>query len=124
MQPRPLAEPFTSLDWIGVVVAAFSALVLAMFPLAGEAFAVMLKDFGSADDLPVLTRLATSTWFPMALAFPVIAALLTGVRGRGPIARRRAWIVAAFVLGCAGFAVCLVGVYLPVFALAGAVGAE
>lgn len=120
---NPLSERFTVLDWIGVVLAAFSAVGLLLFPVAGRTFAGMYKDFGSSGDLPGLTRLATSAWFPPLLALFVGASIAMGLRRR-PLGVRRAWVVSAFVLGGVSFGLCLVGAYLPVFAIAGAVRAE
>lgn len=117
-------EPFTILDWVGAVVAGFSALGLLAFPVAGRSFATMFKDLGSPERLPALTRLAISGWFPVVLGLVVGAGVTFGVRRASALGRRRAWIVGAFVVGGVGFALCLVGVYLPIFAVAGAVKAE
>ena len=94
------------------------------FPIAGRSFAGMFEDMGSRATLPLLTRLATSAWFPLVLALPVAAFLVFGRQACRPLQRRRAWVVGAFVLGGFAFGLCLVGVYLPVFAVAGAVKAE
>jgi hypothetical protein len=84
----------------------------------------MFRDFGSAERLPALTKLAISVWFPVVLGLIVLTGVLVGVRRALPLARRRAFIVAAFLLGGGGFALCLLGAYLPIFALAEAVKAE
>jgi hypothetical protein len=60
----------------------------------------------------------------MALALPVAAALVFALRGDLALRTRRACIVAAFILGGIAFAVCVIGVYMPVFSLAEAVKAE
>ena len=111
---------FTALDWIGAALAGAVALALGLFPIVGRAFGGMFEDLGARAALPLLTRLATSGWFPPALAIPAVAALALAVRP-GPLGPRRGLVVGAFLLGAAGLATCLVGVYLPVFALAGAV---
>src|SRR5262245_55399988 len=111
---------FTTLDWIGTVVAGFGALGLALFPIAGRTFGSMFRDLGSASQLPALTSLAISWWFPLILALVVATGLVFGVRRTSSIQRRRAWIVAAVILGAAGFALCLVGAYLPILAIADA----
>ncbi len=121
----PRRESFTTLDWVGTIVAAFAGVGLLLFPLAGRSYAAMYRDFGSHEQLPALTKLATSGWFPTVLATVVVSCMVLGVFRPGtPLSVRRAWIVGAFLVGCAGFALCLVGTYLPVFALAGAVRPE
>ena len=96
--PVTASERFSTLDWIGAVFASFSAFGLLMFPLAGRTFAGMFNDLGSRETLPLLTKLATSMWFPVVLAVPVIAALIMGFRQNRPLTSRRAWVVGAFVL--------------------------
>jgi hypothetical protein len=122
--PVDTPKPFTILDWGGTVVAGFSAVGLLSFPVVGRSFAAVFRDFGDAERLPALTRLAISGWFPIALGLVVGTGVTLGVRQASDLGRRRAWIVGAFVVGAAGFALCLVGVYLPIFALAGAIKAE
>ena len=117
-------ERFTVLDRLAVVMAGFNLLGLLLFPIAGRSFAGMFEDLGSRANLPLLTRLATSTWFPLALALPVAASLVIGLQARRPLPRRRAWVVGAFVLGGLAFGLCVVGMYLPIFAIAGALKME
>ena len=47
-----------------------------------------------------------------------------GMRRAVPLPRRRAFVVGAFVLGGVGFGLCLVGIYLPIFAIAAALKAD
>jgi hypothetical protein len=115
-------ETFGVLDGLGAALAALGALALATFPTAGGNFAAMFEDFGSLSELPLLTRLATTTWFPLLLAATVAGMLGVGFGRRAPA--RRYWLLGAVVLGAAGFALCLVGVYLPIFAIAGAIKAD
>jgi hypothetical protein len=114
----------TTLDRMGAVFAGFAALALLSFPIIGRSFARMFQDFGSRERLPTLTLLAMSTWFPVSLGLIVTAMVLTGASGRLSLQVRRACIVMGFVIGGMGFALCVVGVYLPVFELAGAIKAE
>jgi hypothetical protein len=109
---------------MGIVIASFAAIGLMLFPVAGATFSGMFKDVGAGKDLPLLTKLATSAWFPLLLVLPIVACLALGLRRKSPLVVRRAWIVGAFALGCVSFALCLVGMYLPVFAIANAVRAE
>lgn len=118
------AHSLTVLDWIGVAVAASSGVGLATFPVVGQRFATMFDDLGPRAALPLLTRLVLTTWFPLGLALFVVVAIAIGLRGARALAARRAWIVGAFLVGAAGFATCFVGVYMPVFALAGAIKAD
>ncbi len=121
---RALEEEFTVLDWIGAIVAGSFSLALLLFPIAGQTFSSMFRDFGSSDQLPLLTQAAVSSWFPIALAAVALATLARGIRATIPLRRRRKWVVCAFLLGGFGFGLCLVGAYLPIFSLAGAVRAE
>jgi hypothetical protein len=118
------AQQFTVLDWIGTVVAGSTGLGLLLFPFASRTFASMFRDFGPAANLPALTRLVISGWFPMLLGLVVIAGVVAGVRRAGSLSKRRAVLVGAFVLGGVSFGVCLVGLYLPIFAIANAVKAD
>ena len=120
----PAREPFTVLDWVGTVAAGFSFVSLLTFPIAGRAFASMFESVGTPASMPLLTQLATSIWFPLLLALPVGACLGLGLRLHRPLPTRRALVVSAFVLGCLFFGLCLIGTYLPIFAIASAVKAE
>jgi hypothetical protein len=125
MQPTAeRAGVFTALDWLGMMHAGFSALGLLLFPVAGRSFGSMFRDLGSGEQLPALTKLAISGWFPILLGLVVLSLVLTGLRRALPLSRRRLALVGAFVLGGAGIGVCLIGIYLPIFAVADAVQAE
>ena len=120
---RPTPERFSTLDRMGTVAALFAALALLSFPIFGHNFATMFQDFGSPEHLPTLTRLAVTWWFPVSLGLLVTAVILAGGSPL-PLKVRRACIVVAFLVGCIGLGLCVVGVYLPVFQLADAVKAE
>jgi hypothetical protein len=125
MNARARSVPdFTILDWIGTVVAGLFGLGLLAFPLVARHFAAMFRDLGSSNHLAGLTSLVVSTWFPMLLGLVVVTGITAGVRNTLPLAKRRALIVGAFIFGAVGFGVCLVGLYLPIFAIADAVRAE
>lgn len=122
MHPQDTApEGFTVLDWIGAVLSAFGVLGLLVFPIAGRTFARMYDDVSGSSDLPIVTRLATSVWFPLLLAIPAIACLALALRRGTALRRRRALVVGAFLSSATSFGVCLVGVYLPLFTLARAI---
>jgi len=117
-------QSFTILDWIGALVTGGSVFGLVGFPLVGSTYVGMYEDFGASASLPLLTRLVISGWFPPLLAATAAAPLALGLRPSRPLAQRRLWVVGAFLLGWGALGLCVVGLYLPIFALAGAVGAE
>lgn len=112
---------FTTLDWIGTIVAGCAVAALAAFPYEGRSFDAMFRDFGAREQLPLLTRLALTPWFPELLSLPAVVALVIGLRGSAPLKRRRLAVVTAFCLGVIGLGVCLAGVYEPIFDVAGKV---
>lgn len=124
MPPDDAPEQLTPFDWLGACLAGLPAFALLAFPVQGRRFAAMFADFGAQKDLPVLTRLAVSVSFPVALGLLVVVLIGAGVTLRAPLAARRACIIAGFVLGVGAFALCLVGLYLPIFSLAGNIKAE
>jgi hypothetical protein len=110
------------LDWIGLVVVAPSVVFLLAAPLVvTPAFAAMFADFGSSSSLPAITRLAMSWWLPPVLAGVPLALVLAALTGRRPLGARRLLGVVAFLSGAAGAALYLVGMYAPVYAIAGAI---
>src|ERR1019366_7574665 len=96
------ADGFTVLDWIGTIVTGFAALPLLLFPFKSRSLLGIYKDLGSLDDLPILTRLVTSHWFPVLLGLLVVTGVSAGLQAR-PLGRRRAFIVGAFVLAGVGY---------------------
>jgi hypothetical protein len=116
----PKAGEFTVLDWIGAVLTCFSAMALVSFPIAGREFGSMYQDFGATDP-PLLSKLAISAWFPPVLGAVVVAMITLGLRPRASLTQRRAFFVSGFIFGCLSFAICLVGLYLPLFQMAGAI---
>jgi hypothetical protein len=115
------AASFTVLDWIGAALAAITALALFAFAAVGPSYAAMFRDLGTAERLSTLTTLAISGWFPAALGVVVSAGAAAGARLEAPLGTRRALVVVACVGGAVGIGACLVGAYLPIFALAGAI---
>lgn len=119
----PAREPLTALDWIAVVVALGGPLVLLALAPIGSTFAATYADFGSDVALPALTRFTTSIVGPAVLALPPVVALGLGLRAR-TIGARRAGVVLAFVLAAVGVVVCVIGDYLPLWQVAGAIRAD
>lgn len=115
---------WTSGDIIGAVLAATPVVVLLVFPfLWGRAFAQLFADLGGAK-LPLLTRIATSTWAPLLGALAGAGLLGASLR-RGVRPSTRRWlVVGAFLVGASFIVVLFVGLYLPLFALAGSIKAD
>jgi hypothetical protein len=78
LQGQPPTRAFTILDRIGIAVVGFTILALAVFPIAERHFAILFDDFGG--ELPLLTRLTTTTWFPLVLLVPVITTFALELR--------------------------------------------
>lgn len=116
-------QPLTALDWIAALVAGTNLVALLAFPVIGRSFGAIFQDLGGAN-LPLLTRLATSFWFPGAMAVPGAAALAMALRAKVPLATRRAWIIGAFATAVAGLALCGLGLYLPLFRIGDAIKAD
>jgi hypothetical protein len=111
----------TALDWIAVVLTTKLVVALELFPhLIAPRFAAMFADLGTVQ-LPLLTRLTLSVWFPTLLALLPLGMVVTALARRQVIARRRGLIVVAFLFGLAALGVCVVGTYLPVLQLAASV---
>lgn len=121
--PSPRSVQFTALEWVGTTIASLGAVALLAFPLAAMSFARMFEDLGSRERMPGLTKLATSIWFPLVLAGAVIVMLAVGLRSRVE-RRRHALLIGALVLGVASLTLCVVGLYLPIFAIAGKISAD
>jgi hypothetical protein len=116
-----LAE-LTILDWIGLVVVVPAVVFLLAAPLVvTPGFAEMFASFGSDSSLPAITRLVMSWWLPPVLAVVPVALVLAAITGRRSLGTRRLLGVVAFLCGAAGAALYLVGMYAPVYAIAGAV---
>jgi hypothetical protein len=111
-------QRLTALDGIAVFLTGLLAAGLVAFPFAvGRSFERLFADFGATSP-PALTRLVLSVWFPCALGALVAGGPVLACIPAVPLVYRRRVLVAAFVLGCVSVGVCLVGLYLPVFALA------
>lgn len=108
----------SALDWIGVGLVGLGSLFCFLFPfLIAPAFKQMFADFGG--ELPDLTQLGLTVWFPLMLGLNPASVAFYAVAGPLTPGRRRVFIVLAFVLSLAACAVCLVAMYAPIFAMAG-----
>ena len=109
---RPLVE-LTVVDGIGVILTGLEALFCLTFPVTlAPRFAAAISDFGG--ELPLITRLGFSGWFPIALGIVPIVLLVYGVRPKSAIRSRRRMIGLAFLTAFAGATVCLWSVYGPI----------
>ncbi len=121
--PASAAATFTSLDWIATILAGNTGVFLLGFPfVAGHRFGAMYADFGT--HVPLLTSLVIQGGLPVVAGVAVLALLVLGLRARQPVARRRAMIVSAFLVGGLGIALCFYGLYQPIWALAGQIKAS
>jgi hypothetical protein len=123
MPSLPASGDLTVLDWIGVFLTILVGLDLLAFPVIGARYQALYADFGS-HGLPLLTRLAVSLWFPPMVGALVAAAIAVGLTRRFALRARRSLVAVAFVLGAICLALCWVGVYLPIFQLAGQIRSE
>jgi hypothetical protein len=116
-------DRLTALDGIAVFLTGLLTVVLVAFTFwVAPSFASMFRDFGNTS-LPLLTRLALSRWFPLTLAATTAIGPALAYIPAIPLRVRRWTLVAAFVFGGAAAAVCLEGMYAPIFDLAGKVKA-
>lgn len=114
---------FTVMDWVGVVGAGLAVLGLLAFPMVAASFSAMYADFGGSS-LPALTNFVTLPFTPLLLASVPLGLLIFGLRPGVSLGHRRVQVVAAFVLSWIFVAVSVVGLYLPIFEIAGAITAE
>ncbi len=122
MHESQSGNAFTVLDWIGVVYTVGQIIGLFLFPTIAVAFADMYVDFGGA--LPLLTRVVTQPWFSIVLGAICLSVFslqwLQFFKSR--LKRRRAVVVLSFLLASAAMAVCVIGLYLPIFKMASPIG--
>ncbi len=107
----------------GIVAAinAFQAAALLTFPvLWAPRFATMF-DVICGLPLSPITRLAVSPWFPVLAGAATLAGPLLAAIPAVPTRARRPLLAGAFVLGCTGIALCVIGVYLPIHDMAGTI---
>ena len=116
------AQRFSGLDGIALLAAACVIAGLLVFPVGS--FRQMFYDFGSRDAMPLATRFVLWPGSRIVLASPAMTAVAVGLRLCHSPASRRTWFAVAVILGLIGASVCLVSMYLPIFAVARAIKAE
>lgn len=106
--------PRTSPSFVGPIIASAGIALALLFTFAiAPGFAHMFRDFGGT--LPWLTRFMLTSWGPLALAMVVLGASVASVRV--PITS----IVIAIVGLVLEIATAVIGLYLPIFQLAGSI---
>lgn len=114
------AATFGPIDWITTLVAGNTAVFLLGFSsVAGHRFGSMFDDFGGK--VPFVTSLVVRWYVPTAAGLLVAALLVYGLRGAP--SRRRALLAGAAFAGLAASAICVYGLYAPVWELAGKIKA-
>jgi phosphoglycerol transferase MdoB-like AlkP superfamily enzyme len=106
---------------LGWAVAAGAALLAVPWTVAPSFAAI----FGNRpDDLPLLTRLALGTWYPLVAGLGVLVAAFAAARLVRSVGARRLLILAAVAVGLVAAASVLVGFFLPTFGLSTFVESE
>jgi hypothetical protein len=107
--PRPI-------DWALAGSAAVAALAVLGFPLVGSRFASMYSEMQV--ELPLMTSLASSAWFPPLVALVFFALIGIGLALGHKLGGRLPWIAAALVGALGAVPALLVASYYPIFQLA------
>jgi uncharacterized BrkB/YihY/UPF0761 family membrane protein len=111
----------SALDYVAAIVAGLAAFALAVFPFIAASFARIFRDIGG--ELPLFTRIVLVPWQPL-LALASAALIVFGLRAKKPVSQRRLALAGAFAVAFFTFAANVIGLYLPIFALAGNIKAD
>ena len=122
MDESKSVNKFTILDWIGIFYVVIHIIALFVIPKITPFFKEMYISFGEA--LPALTSVVITPWFSIILGIICVSifSLQWHKSIKISINRRRAVIVLSFFISGAALSLCVVGFYLPIFDMAGAVG--
>ena len=111
------------LDRIGIVYFIGNMLALLIFPIIASTFNVMFIEIGGS--LPILTQIVIRPWFSILLGIICLFAFLLRwskpVKGR--LMRQRAILVLSILAVSAAMAICVIGIFQPIFRMASLVGA-
>ncbi len=103
----------TALDWIGATLALLGVAYVASFPfVVAPGFRGLLDDFGGTP--PALTRVALTSWFPLALAVAPAGALVASVSVALSVSWRRALIASSFAVSACVGAMLHYALFLPI----------
>jgi type II secretory pathway component PulF len=112
---------FTVLDWIGVVYVVANIIALFLFPRIAFTFEKMFEDFGGP--LPAMTRIVLKPWFSILLG--IFCTGIFSLQWVKPIKislkLRRTVIVLSIFAASAAYALCIIGLYQPIFKMAGSI---
>jgi hypothetical protein len=115
------ANTFTILDWIGIFFVVANLLGLFAFPMVALSFKTIFMEIGGV--LPALTKVVLKPWFPILLGMICLCIFslqwLKAIRGN--LRRKRTVVVLSFFAASTAFALCVIGLYLPIFKIVGSV---
>ena len=117
MNEKISANKMTIIDRIGMVYIVSNILGLLLFPNVANTFRGMFQDFGG--ELPVITLLVLKPWFSImfAVSGAVVFSLQWHKKIKTNIKHRRTVVIAAFIIVVTAAAVCVIGLYLPIFTM-------
>lgn len=108
---------FTILDWIGIIFVAGNIIGLFFFPKIALAFHEMFEGFGGS--LPTLTQIVTKPWFSILLGILCLGIFslqwFNPMKMNNRLKWRRWVILLSFLTSSAASAICIFGLYQPVF---------
>jgi hypothetical protein len=111
MSENNTVNRLTVLDWIGVVYVVVNIIALFFFPKFGG-------------PLPALTIIVLKPWFSILLG--IFSTGIFSLQWIKPIKislkRRRTVIVLSIITGSTAYAICIIGLYKPIFNIAGSIG--
>jgi type II secretory pathway component PulF len=110
----------TAVDLVGLGFAVLGLLwATVAVLLVAPSFATMFADLGG--QLPTFTRLCLSRWFPFLIGSVPLAVAMVGPVLRAERPTRLLLMGLSIVLSLAMPAIFLVGMYLPIFSIAGSI---
>lgn len=122
MSENDTINRLTVLDWIGIIFVVANIIALFLFPKIAYAFEKMFEDFGGP--LPAMTIIVLKPWFSILLG--IFCTGIFSLQWIKPIKislkLRRTVIVLSIFAASTAYAVCIIGLYLPIFKFAGSIG--
>jgi small neutral amino acid transporter SnatA (MarC family) len=107
------AVKLSVIERTGLATAVLVIVLTMTFAMPG--WRTMFRDFGSLDNLPLLTRIVLVPWSIPFIASPAVASLAMALWFRHRPTQRHRWILAAVILAFIALAICVVGTRLPIF---------
>jgi hypothetical protein len=113
-------DELTSSDWVAAVVASLGTMFCCEVALSiGPRFKKLFEGFGG--EMPVLTQLVCMPWFPLLFGLTSACMVAVALVGKTSLGFRRGLIVGASFISLSASALCLHGLYIPIFAIADAI---